>query len=144
MRSLSLSACCLTPNIGLPPSPLHAAWGHRATRISSELGSHTNTADSVLEEGRQQAGPCIRDKGQFNMACPPRKAQAGPEGLRPLMGSMGAPSERRAQPQLMVPTVCLPEFQPSSPQKPSIAFSLAYFSEEKSVWDGFIHTLGLP
>lgn len=78
------------------------------------------------------------------MACPPRKAQAGPEGLRPLMGSMGAPSERRAQPQLMVPTVCLPEFQPSSPQKPSIAFSLAYFSEEKSVWDGFIHTLGLP
>lgn len=78
------------------------------------------------------------------MACYPKKAQAGTEGLRPLVGSMGAPSERRAQPQLMVPTVCLPEFQPSPPQKPSIVSSLAYFSGEKSVWDGFMHILGLP
>lgn len=64
MRSLPLLAWCLTPNTGLPPSPLHAAWGHRASRISSELGSHTNTADSVLKEDGQQAGPCISGKGQ--------------------------------------------------------------------------------
>lgn len=53
MRSLPLREWCLTaPNTGLPAGLLHDAWGHTASRISSELGSHANTADSVLREGR--------------------------------------------------------------------------------------------
>lgn len=103
--SASPRVCLTAPNTGLPTGLLHDAWGHTASCISSKLGSHTNTADSVLREGRGTG----RDRGQAMRRTPPGRLR--------LAGRMGAPSERRGQPQSLVPTACLPVLQPSPPSE---------------------------
>lgn len=67
----------------------------------------------------------------------------GQGGCPSLVGRMGAPSERRAQPPWVVSTVLLPGLQPSPPSEPKCSCLPASFSGEKSFGAGFLHILGL-
>lgn len=112
--------------------------GHTASRIS-EPGSHANTADSALREGRATgwAAREARRCAPLGKARLPWRAGWG-GGERG-----GGSSAKRAQPQEVAPTVCLPELRPSPPSETKRRRLPTYCSGKKSVWGGFVCIRGL-